>query len=168
MPVAELGPAIGVVQVDDNVGGIEEHDQVLREVGDAVDAEVGIAQEHGAGLCDGERCSDDGKIDIRQIPWRAHVSDIPVARDLRHGRAHDFGVRDLRPDRRQDIGGGRRIEEHSAHAVQTVFESRQKRRRRVVVEQGYVRQRPVHAWQIGSDRGQDVVAAAHRFAPRFA
>src|SRR5437764_278351 len=40
VPVAKLGPAIGVVQIDDNVGGIEEHDQVLREVGDRVDAEV--------------------------------------------------------------------------------------------------------------------------------
>src|SRR5258706_1235028 len=100
MPVAELGAAIGVVQVDDKVVGIEEHDQVLREVGDSVDAEVCIAQEDGAGLRDGERCSDDGKIDIRQISWRADVSDIPVARDLRHGRAHDFGVRDLRPYRR--------------------------------------------------------------------
>ena len=46
VPVAELGPAIGVVQVDDNVGRIEEHDQVLREVGDTVDAEVSIAQEN--------------------------------------------------------------------------------------------------------------------------
>src|ERR1700730_3752515 len=53
--VAELGPAIGVVQIDDDVGGIEEHDQVLREVGHRIDAEVGIAQEDGAGLRDGER-----------------------------------------------------------------------------------------------------------------
>ena len=44
VPVAELGPAIGVVDVDDDVGGIEQHDQVLREVCDPVDAEVGIAQ----------------------------------------------------------------------------------------------------------------------------
>ena len=29
-------------------------------------------------------------------------------------------------------------------------------------------QRPVDPWQIGADRGQDVVAAAHCFAPRFA
>ena len=66
--VAELRPAIGVVQIDDNVGGIEEHDQVLREVGDSVDAEVGIAQENGAGLRDGERRTDDGEVYIRQIP----------------------------------------------------------------------------------------------------
>ena len=68
VPVAELRPAIGVVQIDDNVGGIEEHDQVLREVGDRIDAEVGIAQEDGAGLSDGERRAHDGEVHIRQIP----------------------------------------------------------------------------------------------------
>jgi hypothetical protein len=66
--VAELSPAIGVVQIDDNVGGIEEHDQVLREVGDRVGTEVGIAQENGAGLGDGEGRPDDGEVHIRQIP----------------------------------------------------------------------------------------------------
>jgi hypothetical protein len=30
MPLAELGPAIGVTEIDDNVGGIEQDDQVLR------------------------------------------------------------------------------------------------------------------------------------------
>jgi len=34
---------------------------VLREVGDPVDAEVGIAQEDRAGLRDGERCSTTAK-----------------------------------------------------------------------------------------------------------
>src|ERR1700730_5655165 len=68
LPVAELRPAIGVVQIDDNVGGIEEHDQVLREEGDRIDAEVGIAQEDGAGLRDGERRADDGEVHIPQIP----------------------------------------------------------------------------------------------------
>src|ERR1700736_759855 len=58
--VAELGPAIGVVQIDDNVGGIEEHDQVLRKVSDGVDVEIRLAQEHGAGLRDGEGGADDG------------------------------------------------------------------------------------------------------------
>ena len=43
VPVAKLGPAIGLVQVDNNVGGIEEYDQVLRKVGDPVYPEVGVA-----------------------------------------------------------------------------------------------------------------------------
>src|SRR3954467_13234828 len=32
--VAEFGAPIGVMHIDDDVGGIEEHDQVLREIGD--------------------------------------------------------------------------------------------------------------------------------------
>src|SRR5580704_1659522 len=68
VPVAKLRPAIGMVQIDDNVGGIEQHDQVLREVGDRVDAEVGIAQEDRASLRDGERRAHDGEVHIRQIP----------------------------------------------------------------------------------------------------
>src|SRR4029077_10502623 len=35
--VAELGPAVRVVKVHDDVGGIEQHDQVLREITDCVD-----------------------------------------------------------------------------------------------------------------------------------
>src|SRR5208283_3968307 len=167
-PVAELRPAIGVVQIDNNVGGIEEHDQVLRKVGDRVDAEVSIAQEDGAGLGDGERGADDGEVYIREIPRRAYAGDIAVAPDFRHHRAHDFGARDLLPHRRQDVAGGRRVEEHSAHAVQAGLEGVQQGGRRLVVERGNVGKRPVDAWQIGTDRGQDVVAAAHCFAPRFA
>ena len=77
--------AIGVVEVDDDVGRIEQHEQVLREISDGVDVEVRLAQEHRAGLRDGERCPDDGKVHIRQRPWRAHARDIAVARNLRHG-----------------------------------------------------------------------------------
>src|ERR1700686_3560747 len=65
--VAELGPAVGVVKVHDDVGGIEQYDQVLREIGDSVDLKVGLAQQDRAGLRDGKRCANDGKIDIRQI-----------------------------------------------------------------------------------------------------
>src|SRR6266851_4121384 len=53
MPFVKLGPAIGVVQIDDDVGWIEEYDQVLGKVSDSVDAEIHVAQQHGAGLRDG-------------------------------------------------------------------------------------------------------------------
>ena len=35
--LAELGPAIRVMEVDDDVGGIEQDDQVLRQIGDGVE-----------------------------------------------------------------------------------------------------------------------------------
>src|SRR6516165_9665670 len=66
VPVTKLGPAIGVVQVDHDVGRIEQHDQVLREVGDRVGMEVGLAQEDRAGLGNGKGRADDGEVDIRR------------------------------------------------------------------------------------------------------
>jgi len=138
VPVAELGPAIGVVQVDDNVG---------RDRGARSGAARGRRPRLTRRLAslkrtersrDGERRSDVAKSISRQVPWRAHASDIPVARDLRYGRSTRFWRPRSLPGPAPDIGGGRRIEEHRAHAVQIVFEGRQKRRRRIVVKQWYV------------------------------
>src|SRR6516162_542311 len=85
MPVAEFGAAIGVMQVDDNVGGVEQYDQVLCEVGNRIDLQIGITQQHGAGLGDAEQGADDREIDILQILRLAHTGYVAVARDLRHG-----------------------------------------------------------------------------------
>src|ERR1700730_17524141 len=54
VPVAEFGPAGGMMQVDHDVGGIEQYDQVLRQIGDRVALQVCIAQEDRAGLRDGK------------------------------------------------------------------------------------------------------------------
>jgi len=43
----------------------------------------------GSGRRGGELALCEVASDIRQIPWRTHDSDSPVARDLRHGRAQD-------------------------------------------------------------------------------
>ena len=159
---------IGVMHVGYNVGRIEQHDQMLREIRHSVEIEISIAKEDRTGLRNRERSSDNGKVDIRQIPGSGHASDIFVACNLRHERTHDLGIADLRLGRRQNITDNRRVEEHSAHPVQVGLEGVHQQSRCVIVEQGYVRERPVQAWQIGSDRGQDIVAAAHGFAPRFA
>ena len=70
---------IGVVEIDDDVGGIEQHDQVLREIGDRIDPEVAVGQQHRAGLGDGERRAHDGEVDIRQIAGVVDVGDIAIA-----------------------------------------------------------------------------------------
>jgi hypothetical protein len=101
--VAEFGPAVGVVEIDDDIGGIEQDDQVLREIGKRVDAQIRVAQQDGAGLGDGDGGADHRGVDIRQIPGGARTGEITVARDLRHRRAHDFGARDLRSRRRQHV-----------------------------------------------------------------
>jgi hypothetical protein len=132
---------------------IEQYDQMLREIGERVDAQIRVTQKHGAGLGDGEGGADDGEVHIREILRCAYASDIPVARDFLHRRAHNFGGRDLRPDQRQDVAGARWVEKHSAHAVQALLKGIQQRSWRVAVER---RKRPVDAWQIGTDRAQDV------------
>ena len=63
------------MQVDHQIGGVEQDDQMLREIGDRVHLEIGIAQEDGACLRDAKSCSDDRKIYIRQIPRRIHVGE---------------------------------------------------------------------------------------------
>jgi hypothetical protein len=51
--------------VDDNVGGIEQHDQVLREIDDCVDAQIGVAEQHRAGLGDAKRRANNREMDRR-------------------------------------------------------------------------------------------------------
>ena len=45
MAVAELRPAISVMEIDDDVGGIEQHDQVLREIRDRIDPQLPVAEQ---------------------------------------------------------------------------------------------------------------------------
>src|SRR5271165_2884569 len=83
-PLAELGPAIGVMDIDDNVGGIEQDDEALRQIGEGVDAEIRIAEEHGAGLRDSKGSADDSEIDVGQLLRRLDLADIANAGDLRN------------------------------------------------------------------------------------
>src|SRR5690242_11539415 len=87
MPVTELRTAVGVMQIDDDVGGIEQYDQVLCKVGDRIYVQVRIAQQHRPGLADAEGSADNREIDVREILWRAYAGDVAVARDFRHSRA---------------------------------------------------------------------------------
>ena len=100
MAVTEFRLVVGVVEIDDDVGGIEQHDQVLREVSNGVDAQLPVAEQHRARFGNGEDGADDGEIDIGEILWRADAGDIAIASDLRYGRADDLGVGDLLADRR--------------------------------------------------------------------
>jgi len=53
-PVAKLGTVISMVKVDDDIGGVEQHDEMLREVGHRVHPQVGVAQQDGARFSHGE------------------------------------------------------------------------------------------------------------------
>ena len=64
MAVAEFRPAVGVVEIDHDVGRIEQHDQMLRQIGESVDAKAAIAEQERACFGDGESSADNGEIDI--------------------------------------------------------------------------------------------------------
>src|SRR5208337_1222513 len=82
---AEFRPAISVMEIDDNVGRIEQDDQVLRKIGDRVDAELLVAEQDRPRLGDGEGGADNGEIDIRQILRRGDPGNVAVAGDFRRG-----------------------------------------------------------------------------------
>jgi hypothetical protein len=105
VPVMELGPAIGVVEVDDDVSGLVQYDQVLSEIGNGVYSKLRIAEKHRARLRDSKARAGNGEIDIGQILCRLDVVDVAIAGDLRDERACDLGFRKLLADRRQGIAG---------------------------------------------------------------
>ena len=72
--VAELRPSISVMQIADDVGWIQQHDQMLRQVGKGIDGELGVAQEHRSGLGDGEGRAHDCEIYISELLWHADAS----------------------------------------------------------------------------------------------
>ena len=126
MAVAELRPAIRVMQIDEDVGGIEQHDQVLREIRKSIDAQFSVAEQDRARLGDTEIDAHDCEIHIRHILRGAHGGNVAIAGNLRHGRAHDLRIRDLCSYRRQPVAGRRQIEKDSAHALKAVLESSEK------------------------------------------
>jgi hypothetical protein len=99
----EFGPVICVVEVNDDVGGVEQDNHVLREVGKRVDLQISIAQEHGAGIGDAERGADNGEVDIRKLLRFAHARRIAIACYFGDGRANNFGGCGFRPDWGQSI-----------------------------------------------------------------
>ena len=52
------------MQVDENVGRIEQHDEVLGEIGQRVDTELSLGERDRACLGDAEGGAHDGDIDI--------------------------------------------------------------------------------------------------------
>jgi len=53
--------------------------------------------------------------------------------------------------RRQRVAGARKVEKHRSHTVQAVLEGGDRRRRRLVVEQGNFRKRALDARQLRPD-----------------
>jgi len=94
------------VQVDDDVGRIEQYDQMLSEVGDRIDVQIGLAEQHGAGpSATPNDARTSGEIDIREIlrhprHWRLSRFACYLSGTVEHTT---LGAGDLLPDRCQDV-----------------------------------------------------------------
>ena len=73
------------MQIDNDVGRIEQHDQVLCEVGHCVHVEVDIGQEKGASLGDGERRSP-ALADLALYIYTSGTTGLPKAANVSHHR----------------------------------------------------------------------------------
>jgi hypothetical protein len=78
--VAELRSAISVMQIDDDVSGIEQSDQMLREISESIDAQLPVAEQDRARLGNAKSATHDRKINIRQILRRrtSPMSRLPA------------------------------------------------------------------------------------------
>src|ERR1700729_1870427 len=81
-PGAEFRTPIVMMDIDDDVGGVEQHDQVLREISYGVDTQFRVAEQDRPRLGDSERGADDREIDIRQFARLADSRNVAVAGDL--------------------------------------------------------------------------------------
>jgi hypothetical protein len=64
----KLRPGVGAVDVDDDIGRIEQNDQVLREIGQRIYLQVHVRQQHRSGFSDAAAGANHGVIDISQRP----------------------------------------------------------------------------------------------------
>ena len=67
MVLTKLPAPICVMQVDHDVVRIEQHDEVLREVGYCVRSKFCLGQQYRAGLGYGEGSAHDREIDVGEI-----------------------------------------------------------------------------------------------------
>src|SRR5271166_4579127 len=81
--VSKLRSAISVMEIGDDVGGVEQNNQVLREISNGVDAEALIVEKDRAGLRDCESGARNREVDVRQILRRANPGNVEVTLDLR-------------------------------------------------------------------------------------
>src|SRR5215831_19146540 len=75
---------IGVMEIHNDIRRIEQDNNVLREIGEGIDLQIALAQEHRSSLGNGEGSAHNGEIDIGQVPGRADPLKVTIANDLRY------------------------------------------------------------------------------------
>jgi hypothetical protein len=72
----------------DTIVGIEQHHEMLRQIGERIDDQLVLGEQHGTGLSDTDDRSDDRHIDIRQIMRLFDFVEPTITGYLRHRRTN--------------------------------------------------------------------------------
>ena len=112
-----------MVHVVQDVRGVEQHHEVLGEVGEGVDAEPLVGEQHRPCLGHPEGGAHDRHVDVLQSVRVSHGGDVAVAAHFRHGRAHHPGPPAQVLDGPQRILRGPCLGELAAHQLQPVAET---------------------------------------------
>ncbi len=97
-PFPELRPAIGAMDIDHDIGRIEQNDQVLREIGQCIHLQILVRQQHRSSFGNTAAGAHYRMIDMGQNPGIRCRRQIELATDLRRCRADQPAVLEQRPD----------------------------------------------------------------------
>ena len=100
-PLPELRPGIGAVDIDHDIGRIEQNDQVLREIGQCIHLQVLVRKQHRSGFGDAAASAHYRMIDISQNPGIPGGRQIELTTDLRRSRADQSAGLEQRPEAQQ-------------------------------------------------------------------
>ena len=108
--------AVRVVQVGNDRCGVEQHQQVLRQKAQRVDAEFGLAEVDRAGFSDAEGAAHDAQVHVLQLGRAANGGELPRATTLGSRRADHLRSRESLADQTVQLTRRRRFGDHAAHA----------------------------------------------------
>ncbi len=81
----KLRASIGVLQCRQNVDGVEQDNQMLRQVGHGVQHQRVVGEQYRPGLSDAKTPSHDRYVDIDEVTGPFDVSQIPIALIFSYG-----------------------------------------------------------------------------------
>jgi len=131
----------GVLEVYDDVGRIEQNNQVSSKMCDSINPYILMVQKHRPAFNNRKLRSHDHKLGISQLRRRAYVRNLASSDYFRYRGAHDFRQGDLVTKRLENIAVYRRLDENASHPLQALLEHGEQGVRPDLVEQRNDRKR---------------------------
>src|ERR1700761_3910100 len=162
---AELGLHVGVLGALDDIGRVEEYNQVLGQVCKGIDLQFFFSEKYGPGLSDGESGAYDSNVHLGQFAGlhHRHQGDIPA--DFRYGRTNGAAPGQADTQGLKQVAGGILLHDFAAHQLQVIDKSRLRTFGPGPGEVGHGGKVVLSGRTIGSDPGKDRGARAHHSSP---